>query len=164
MRLERTRFTFFSVTLSLAIAASARGQLDPNAFTSLGTLNVSSGTLTINTDTLAMSGAATFTGVALSQNGGPQVAVFDFSSITIGSGVTVNISGSRPIALLSQGGATVQAGLSGTGGYIGGFALEATPSNVGAAGQGPGAGGANGNSVGGGGFGGGGGFPFGGGT
>jgi autotransporter-associated beta strand protein len=164
-----TRTAFFSTSLVVTIlsAGIARGQLDPNAFTSLGTLNVSSGTLTINTDTLAMSGAATVTGVALNQSSGPAVAVFDFSSITIGSGVTVNIVGTRPIALLSQGNAVVQAGLSGTGGYLGGGLVLGGSGNSGFGGQGPGAGGGIGNQVGGGGFGGAGGAAgsaFGGGT
>src|SRR5207253_3645875 len=83
-------------------APVAQAQLDPNAFPSLGTLNVTSGTLIINTDTLTVSGAATFTGIAINQIGGPQVAVFDFSSITIGSGVSLLFIGSRPLALLSR--------------------------------------------------------------
>src|SRR4051794_10526664 len=89
-----------ALALVLFIPAAATAQFDPNAFTSLGTLNVTSGTLTINTDTLAMSGGATFTGVMRNQTGGPQVAVFDFSTITIGSGVTVNVTGARALALL----------------------------------------------------------------
>jgi autotransporter-associated beta strand protein len=166
-----TRTAFFSSTFAVAIlsSGSVRGQLDPNAFTSLGTLNVSSGTLTINTDTLTMTGAASFTGVALNQNGGPQVAVFDFSSINIASGVTVSMSGSRPLALLSQGNATVQAPLTvGIAGYLGGTA-EPFSGQAFIAGEGPGGGGAETFSqvfyfAGGGGFGGAGGSPAAGGT
>ena len=168
--MSRARTAVFA-TLLLAPAAS--GQLDPNAFPSLGTLNVSSGTLTINTDTLSMSGAASFTGVALNQNGGPQVAVFDFSSITIGSGVTVTLIGSRPLALLSLGNATIQTsltvptGLNGPstpflGGYAGGSIYPSSSGGngllVGQGGGGPGGGGAVANSnpsaAGGGGYGG----------
>jgi fibronectin-binding autotransporter adhesin len=140
----------------------AFAQLDPNAFTSLGTLNVSTGTLNINTDTLAVTGAAMFTGVALNQNGGPQVAVFDFNSITIGSGVTVNVSGSRAIALLSRNAFTVQptinfvSSVGALGGFQGGGVLES--STIGdqenEAGFGPGGGYAFGSSAGGGGYGG----------
>jgi autotransporter-associated beta strand protein len=147
MRPSRIRRVLFAAAVSLTIVPAARGQLDPNAFSSLGTLNVMSGTLTINTDTLAMSGAATFAGVALNQNGGPQVAVFDFASISIGSGVTVNITGTRALALLSQGGATVMPALSldgGPGTYVpgpGGYQGGVTSNTASGAGAGPGGGG-----------------------
>jgi autotransporter-associated beta strand protein len=169
------RTAFFAATLLLAGAPAAHCQLDPNAFTSLGTLNVSSGTLTINTDTLAMSGAAKFTGVSFNQNNGPQVAVFDFSSITISSGVTVTLTGSRrALALLSQGNATIQPTLTvstfagnnipALGGYAGGYVAAVTDTSdqvrLAQNGGGPGGGGADTNSgtAGGGGYGGNGGF------
>jgi fibronectin-binding autotransporter adhesin len=146
-----------AVVLVAALCASpARGQLDPNGFASLGTLNHPSGGLTINTDTLTISGAITFTGVALSQNGGPQVAVFDFDSITIGSAATVTLTGSRPLALLSRGNATIQSalnvptGLNGAGvpflgGYAGGYVIFGGNNafqDIGQGGSGPGGGGA----------------------
>jgi hypothetical protein len=119
-----------AIFLSLAalnFATAAWAQLsptDPN-FPSLGTLSVSTGTLDINTDTLKVTqnGTAVFTGVALNQNGGPQIGVFDFSSINIGSGVTLTISGSRALALLSRGIETIQPALtfSASAGALGGF-------------------------------------------
>jgi autotransporter-associated beta strand protein len=139
--MSRNRTVIFAATMVMAaVTQPANGQLDPNAFNSLGTLNVSSGTLTINTDTLAMSGAASFAGVSFNQNNGPQVAVFDFSSINIGSGVTVNLIGSRrTLALLSQGNATIQTTLTVStfagsnvatlGGYPGGFASVTSDGN-----------------------------------
>src|SRR5262245_30137200 len=59
--------------------------LDPNAFSSLGTLQVPAGSITINTDTLSITGAATFTGVLQSQGGGgnPDIAVFTFADLFI---------------------------------------------------------------------------------
>ncbi len=141
-------------------AQAANAQLDPNAFASQGTLSVSSGTLNINTDTLAVTGAASFTGVALNQNGGPQIAVFDFSSITIGSGVTVNVTGSRTIALLSRNALTVQPTINfvASGGALGGFqgggVLEGAGDQENEAGFGPGGGFAFSTSAGGGGYGG----------
>jgi autotransporter-associated beta strand protein len=171
--MSRTRTAVFAAVLILAAAPAARGQLDPNAYTSLGTLNHPSGPLTINTDTLTISGAITFTGVALNQNGGPQVAVFDFDSITIGSAATVTLTGSRPLALLSRGNATIQATLTiptnspFLGGYAGGYiGSETTTSGfnilvTGQAGAGPGGGGATGGA-GGGGYGGKGGLAAGG--
>lgn len=86
--------------------------LDPNSFTSLGALSLSSGNITINSDTLAISGAASFTGVLFDQGTivqnsvtdfDRQVAVFDFSDINLAIGVGVTITGSRPVALLSRG-------------------------------------------------------------
>jgi hypothetical protein len=90
--------------LGLAVAVGSPrargGPLDPNAFTPLGTLSISSGSYTFNTTTdqlLDSSNNVLFTGVTF--NG---IAVFDFSGITIGGG-TFTGTGSRPLALLSQG-------------------------------------------------------------
>src|SRR6516162_8639182 len=153
-----TRYMFLAPFFVILLSGTACGQLDPNAFPSLGPLNVSSGSLTIDTDTLSVSGAASFTGVALNQTGGPLVAVFDFSSITIGSGVTVTLHGTRPLALLSRGNATIQPTLtvsagasnpvsntSNLGGYAGGAVYLSSNSGSGIvamAGGGPGGGGA----------------------
>ena len=78
--------------------------LDPNAYTSLGTLNPA-GDVTINTDTLtvSISGGATYTGVLQSQGAGnPEIAVFTFDDVALGSSINVSVGGSRPLALLSQ--------------------------------------------------------------
>lgn len=139
---------------SLGFPAAAGGQiLDPNSFTSLGSLNPSAG-VTIDTSalTLTVSGGPTFTGVV----GPNDIAVFTFTNINIGSGLTVSASGSRPLALLSQGNivvagtinASAQA-LSSVGGPGGG-----NGGAPGSPGSGPGGGQGNANSAGGGGFGG----------
>jgi len=106
-----------TVSLALANAMTVHGTpLDPNAFTSLGTLDVSAGTLTINTDTLAISGAAAFTGVVHVQGAGlPDVAVFTFDDLTIASGVTLTFQGSRPIAILSKSDAIIDAAITVSG-------------------------------------------------
>lgn len=86
--------------------------LDPRAFASLGTLSAASGTVTIDTRALTITGAGatSFTGVSLAQGPGlPAIAVFDFDGITLGAGVTVTVTGERPLALLSRGDATVAA-------------------------------------------------------
>lgn len=113
-------------TFLLTAPTPAYAQRDPNAFASLGTLNVSSGTLTIDTDNLTMSGAASFNGVLLPQNDGFPAAVFTFSDINLGSGASVSIVGGRPLILLSQGNASIQPNLSvanffAPGGYRGAF-------------------------------------------
>ena len=87
-------------------------------------------------------------------NGIPYVGVFDFSSINIGSGVAVNITGTNALALLSQSSANIAATLSvdgsgaegdtGGAGGPGGFAGGNGGSNP-ANGQGPGGGGSNGS-------------------
>jgi hypothetical protein len=90
----------------LAVSAQA-APLDPNAYTSLGTLNAASGAVTFDTDTLAVSGAFSGTGVVQSQGPGlPEIAVFTFDDLTLAGAVTLTITGSRPIALLSQGDAS----------------------------------------------------------
>ena len=83
------------------------GALDPLAFTSLGSLNLGGGSIVINSDALTITGAASFVGVLHDQgpslqNGvtdfGRQVAVFDFSNINLAAGVTITLTGSRPVA------------------------------------------------------------------
>jgi hypothetical protein len=169
------RFAIEVTSICLVVACIVTVQcapLDPNAFTSLGTLDVSAGTLTINTDTLAISGAAAFTGIATPQSGGSEIAVFTFDNIDVDAAVTVTFSGSRPVALLSQENATIAATLNVNGGAGGGNGSN-TNGAAGPAGGARGGGGSGGPmgpgaGVGGGGFGGAGGHhgattPFGGG-
>jgi hypothetical protein len=79
--------------------------LDPNAFTSLGTLDLTvSGSYTLDTSTQVLSGPGStlYTGVT-TMEGSEQIAVFDFSSVSIAAGATIIASGSDPLAILSQG-------------------------------------------------------------
>lgn len=110
--------------------------LNPLDFTSLGTLNLSAGDYTFDTDTLtifnnAAPGVPLFTGVADDQNGQadyfngvwdpdnipgqlgiPEIAVFTFDDIDLQPSANVTINGRRAIALLSQGDATIGTPLS----------------------------------------------------
>jgi hypothetical protein len=141
-RTTSSTILFIAASLLLLWPSAARSApLDPNAFTSLGTLNVTSGTIYINTNAGTMSGAVNYTGVFQSQLSAQPIAVFDFGSISISSGVTVSIFGTHPLALLSRGDANLGATLSvnangtvcGSGGFLGAFNSTA--------GQGPGGGG-----------------------
>jgi len=87
----------------------------PFAYSSLGDLDVTSGSLTFNTDTLIVSGGFAGTGVIQTQVVGPEIAVFTFGAVNIGAGVTVNAVGSRPLAILSQGNLTVAPSLNFSG-------------------------------------------------
>lgn len=79
--------------------------LNPNDFTSLGALPT--GDITINTDTLTVSGLAG-SGVLSAQIGGPNIAVFTFDGgSTFATGNNLFITGSNPLALLFQGAATI---------------------------------------------------------
>jgi hypothetical protein len=123
------------------IAPSARGDpLNPNSYGSLGALSPASGSVTFDTDSLTVSGAFSGMGALQAQGAGlPSIAVFTFSSINVPTGVTVNIIGSRPIAILSQGDAmigTLNVSAFGTTGRVGGGSGGAQ----GLAGQGPGGG------------------------
>jgi len=161
----------FAPFLLLAVLAlPARGEpLDPLGYASLGALDVASGTLSFNTDTLAVSGAFAGSGVLQPQGAGlPDIAVFTFSSISIASGVTLSFTGLRPIALLSQGDATIApliqangaaggifitvsgagAGIGSLGGFDGGAAILVSQAG-GQPGQGPGGGNAGGPGSGG---------------
>jgi hypothetical protein len=70
--------------------------LDPLAFTSLGTLNITD-TITINTDTLQLTGGVSYTGVLEPVSG---AGVFTFDDI---SGTNLPIFGTRTLGLLSKG-------------------------------------------------------------
>ncbi|MBA3484980.1 MAG: hypothetical protein H0T51_24550 [Pirellulales bacterium] len=153
---RRLAIAITSVYLVLACMVTVQGApLDPNAFASIGTLDLSSGSVTFNTSTLSVSGAFSGTGVLQPQGAGlPDIAVFTFDGLAIEGGVTLNLIGSRPIALLSKenamidqfidisGGPPTFVSIGGTarlGGGAGGNGEEATtdPQN----GSGPGGGG-----------------------
>jgi hypothetical protein len=70
--------------------------LDPWAFTSLGTLNASDA-ISINTDTLQLTGGASYTGVIDPVSG---ASIFAFDDITATS---LSIFGTRTLGLLSKG-------------------------------------------------------------
>lgn len=117
---------------SLFVGVSHAQPLDPLDFASLGTLNLSAGDYTIDTDTLtifdnAAPGVPLFIGVADDQNGTadyfggnwvpgtqgiPEIAVFTFDAIDLSPTASVTITGARAIALLSQGDATIGTTLS----------------------------------------------------
>jgi hypothetical protein len=109
--------------LAFTVSASAHAApLDPLDFASLGTLNLSAGNFTIDTDAMtivddANPGTPLFTGVADDQNGAadflngnwvpssagiPEIAVFTFDDINLGAGATLSVVGNRALALLSQ--------------------------------------------------------------
>ncbi len=174
MRITRVRLAVFAAALAAPPAAAQ--PLNPNNFSTIATSFAPTGNVTINTDTLQITGTGftTVTGVTAAQaNGGPTLAVFDFGSISIPSGVTVSATGSRPFALLSQGSATVAGtiNLSGAnasniplgaagvaGGGNGGLGANQVADGSGLPGEGIGGGGGaiggGGASAGGGGFGG----------
>ena len=79
-------------------SAANADPLNPNAFASLGTLNLNAGSITINTDTMQITGAANFTGVSYPQSGGSNIAVFCFNNINLGTNLSVTITGSHPLA------------------------------------------------------------------
>lgn len=126
-------------TLALAwlvTSESMSQSLDPMDFASLGTLNLSAGDYTIDTDTLsifdnAAPGVPLFTGVVDDQNGQadyfngvwdpvanpgqlgiPEIAVFTFDDIDLQPSANVTITGRRAIALLSHGDVTIGTPLS----------------------------------------------------
>ncbi len=198
VRVAATAVAVVAFVIGIPTSAEAN-PLDPTAFGSLGTLNVNAGTLTFNTDTLTVTGG----GAGLSSTIGvvhvqglepgtgrplPDVAVFTFNNIVIDGTTNVVVQGSRPLALLSKGDATIavisdidnrgsngvdafaaiSAGAGGAGGPAGGGAggtggAVASPGTDGA-GTGGGAGGHIGftsnNNADGGGFGGSGGDSF----
>lgn len=134
-------------------AQSLADPLDPNAYSAIGSLDAATGTVTFNTDTLSVSGPGfSMTGTSQTQSGGPSIAVFDFNNVTIGSGVTVQVTGSKPIAILSRNDITIapKISLNGADGAPAGFAPVCATGCIihapgGAGGPGGGSGGAGGS-------------------
>ena len=89
----------WAVALLISTLAPTAGAtpLDPGAFTSLAPSLAPPAALSVDTDTLQMSGGASHTGVV---DGG--VAVFTFDDVLL-DGVDLVVTGSRPVALLSKG-------------------------------------------------------------
>src|SRR5262245_55220987 len=101
MIIERRLVLLLATVAMLPAMVEIAYALDPLSYTSLGTLSVNSGTLTFNTDTLSITGGGgltSTTGVTQTQPSGPTIAVFDCTNVSIGSAVTVQVTGSRPIA------------------------------------------------------------------
>ena len=139
---QLTRVAAFA--LPLALSAPAFGiPLDPMSYGSLGILDVSSGTVAINTGgvlpTLTI-GSTTFKGVLQSQGTGlPDIAVFTFDRIRITGSAVISGQGNLPLALLSRSDATINSVIDisggagtntttgGAGGAFGGAAHNAGP-------------------------------------
>jgi hypothetical protein len=116
--LRIVRGILVGMVLSLSVSAAFASALNPLAYSPLGSLSASSGILVFDTDALTLSGAvglASTSGVLQSQVGGPDIAVFDFSSVNVGASVTFQVTGSRPLAVLSQSGLLVNANVDRSG-------------------------------------------------
>jgi hypothetical protein len=102
---------------------------------SLGELDIPSGTVvTVDTSAMTFSWLGTsLSGRAFNHNGG-HVAVFDFTEISIASDVTFNVSGSKPLAVVGTGNATIASGIN-----------VSASGNTGRAGGGSGGGGSDGS-------------------
>ncbi len=146
---------------ALAQAPAVAAPLDPLGYGSLGTLSLGAGHYTLNTSgatpsLLDASLSVLYTGVLQAQADAynSQIAVFAFDSISVAPGVTINASGSHPVALLSRSGISFAGTLDATG-RLGGNQGAGTG---GAGGPGAGRGGNGGFGVGESGFGPGGGL------
>jgi hypothetical protein len=162
----RAFLLIFAVAAMWVLPGTARANpLNPTNFTSLSALVLASGNYVINTSggnpTLLDSASnVLYTGVIYNQGGifDSNVAVFDFSSITIGAGVTITPSGDNPVALLSQASidiaGTINASGTNGGNQGDGFGGASGPGGgsggvgSGGSGQGPGGGGGGLNALG----------------
>jgi hypothetical protein len=86
----------WTIVFCLWALPSHAAVLDPWAFTSLGTLNTSE-TVIINTDTLALTGGAAYTGVLDPVS---DAGIFSFND---NNGTNLSIFGTRPLGLLLRG-------------------------------------------------------------
>jgi len=123
-----------ALLIAMVHAGLQAGPLSPLDYASLGTLDLTGGSYTIDTDALTITndsapGTPLFTGVIDDQGGQadsygpgaavttvgtqgiPHIAVFTFDSINIAAAVNLTITGHRALALLSHGDATINADL-----------------------------------------------------
>ena len=136
----RLRSCTAAFALPLFLGANAFAiPLDPVSFDSLGILDVSAGTVAIDTGTvvpLLTIGITTFKGVLQSQGAGlPDIAVFTFDRIRITGSAVISGQGNLPLALLSRSDATITSpidisAVSGGGGAFGGAPHDAGPGNA----------------------------------
>lgn len=119
------------MVICLWTVPSQAALLDPWAFTSLGTLNTSDG-ITINTDTLQLTGGASYTGVLDPVSG---AGIFAFDDMTA---TNISIFGSRSLGLLSKSNGILSGtiDLLGTGGLDIGASGSLTLNNLNALGSG----------------------------
>ena len=98
--------------LAPAVQAAPIGSIfDPYDYGSLGALNLTTGTIAFDTDALTVTGFSN--GVAAqSAGGGVEMALITFDSVSIGSGVTVNVTGNRGLVLASHSDLTFDSTLS----------------------------------------------------
>jgi hypothetical protein len=137
---------------STAWAGPVGSVFNPNDYTALNSgaaLNYNSGTLTFNTDNGSVShdvDGSLGTGAVDEPNasGNVKMTVFTFSSINLGSGVSIVVTGRRGLVLASQGDLTFDANMSVAG--TAGQAVQTQPTNWGQT-QGRGGPGADGQST-----------------
>ena len=111
-----------AVIALLAATPSLASPLNPNDFTSLGSL--SGGAISVDTSALTLNGSAG--GVLVHQSGGaPDIAVYVFNGGSMLGDVTV--SGSNPLAILFQGSGTLAGSVNVSGGLPSEFAPNGTP-------------------------------------
>src|SRR3984885_12111909 len=146
---HRQKHHFFAALMPalafLALSPCRASYLDPESFTSVGALDISNSdqySFNTNNDTLIDTTTSTtlFTGVTFDG-----IAVFDFSGVDL-SGGNFSVSGSDPLALLSQTNLTItdtasfSANNGGGGGGSGGAGGPGGPFSQGGNGGGPGGG------------------------
>ena len=142
--MDRRLGTLLLAVVSTSLSGPAlAGPLDPAAFASGGTLDLTSGSYAFvvsssGVPTLAQYDGISYTTLYTGTVSAGGVNVFDFDSVTIGAGVTIaaaNGGGAGPIALLSRG-SEIIAGTIDVSGASGTYAMTAPQ-------PGPGAGGGN---------------------
>jgi hypothetical protein len=122
----------------LALALCCLFPLAVPAAASAGDFNPAPGTYIVDTSTLTITGPGPTNITGVDQGG---VAVFEFDAVNIGSGVTLNASGSRPLRIAAHGDLTLAGVINGNGTSPGNF--NAGPGSLGGPGGGGGGGGSS---------------------
>src|SRR3954469_9133812 len=120
----------------LALTLCCLSPLVVPAAAAAGDFNPAPGTYIVDTSTLTITGPGPTNITGVDQGG---VAVFEFDAVNIGSGVTLNASGSRPLRIAARGDLTLAGAINGNGTSPGNF--NAGPGSLGGPGGGGGGGG-----------------------
>lgn len=121
-----------TVTINELVPLTSGSVLDPSSFSPLPAFEPAAGVaVTFDTDamTVKTNGVVVGAGVASCRNGQVELAVFCFTQLTLGSGVTVTNTGSRGLALLSRGNMSIntEVNLDGAGGKSSTVGIEGGP-------------------------------------
>ena len=92
----------FAVGVLPVLPVEERIFFNPDFFSANPAVDLAEGTLTVDSDSLKITGAINATGTLMPTDAEEYVAVFSFEDLNLGTAVTVNFTGKYPVAFLSK--------------------------------------------------------------